>query len=120
MPSTAKYDTNRFYLVDCTTSDKNQSPFAVLIDKISRSILSRMTDQLLATRNSLLQGVGREDLGILIQKIPNIRAIMGVNFKTPAVENHSQAAFSNALKRFLEILLSTTSNSVLYIPSIMV
>lgn len=104
-------------LIDCTTAGNVQNPFIVLIDKISRSILSRTSDKLLSTRNALLQGVGRDDLGMLIQIIPNIQSIMGVNFKTPAVDQFNQSVFSNALKTFLEILLSTIS-TVLYFPNI--
>jgi hypothetical protein len=90
-----------------------------LIDRISRTILSRPTDELLATRNLLLQGVGREELGVLIHKIPNIQIIMGVNFKTPSVENYKQEVFENSLKRFLEVLLGTIP-SVLYFSNIIV
>lgn len=120
IPQFSNFLVSPYQIVDCTTTDDSSNPLVVFIDKIARSILSRTTDQLLATRNSLLQGVGREDLGILIRTIPSILTIMGVNFKTPMVENPSKSAVSNALKRFLEILLINTSNTVLYIPRIMV
>ena len=90
-----------------------------MIERLSLPILSQPADQLLATRNVLLQGVGREELGILIYQITIIQSIMGAKFKTPPVENIKKSDFENALKKFLEILLGTMT-SVLYFSNIIV
>lgn len=108
-------------LIICEPKDEKspKNPFLFMIDVLSKSILSKGSDTLLSIRNSLLQGIGRDNLAILIKWNPKIQSIMGPGFNAHTDQEISTKKALPAFKRFLNVLFSI-QKTVLYFPRILV
>ena len=106
-------------LITCKDGTASKNSFLNMIDILSKSILSKTSEDLLLTRNALLQGLGRENLAILIKWEPRIQIIMGAGFTAHTDHEVSFKTALPAFKKFLIVLFSI-QKTVLYLSSILV